>query len=146
MPLQRKLHWASRAYHNFLLSRANIPFQWGRNDCALFAADGILAMTGLDIAADFRGKYYDEASALEVIRSITGGSTVADATAWCAAKYRLPELTYPLMAQRGDLCVFEDSGRLVTGLIHLSGRHIVAVGESGLRRIPITEIVRAWHG
>jgi hypothetical protein len=143
--MQRKMHWATRAYHEFLLSRAHTPFRWGRHDCALFAADGIRAMTGVDIAKSFRGKYYDEASAIAAIASIAGGTTVADAAAWCAKQHNLPELTFPLKAQRGDLCVFEDSGRLVTGLIHLNGRHIVAAGESGLRRIPITEIVRAWH-
>ena len=144
--MRRKMHWATRAYHRFLLSRADTPFRWGRHDCALFAADGIQAITGVDIASSFRGKYYDEASAMAVIASTTGGTTVADAAAWCAKKHGLAELAYPLMAQRGDLCVFEDSGRLVAGLIHLDGRHIVAAGEQGLRRIPITEIVRAWHG
>jgi hypothetical protein len=143
--MQRLEHWATRAYHEFLLSRAHTAFEWGVHDCALFAADGVLAMTGVDIAADFRGKYSDEAGAMDAIKSVCNGATVADAAAWCAAKHALPEWEYPLMAQRGDLCVLEESGRLIAGLIHLSGRHIVCAGENGLMRLPVTDVVRAWH-
>jgi hypothetical protein len=145
MPLTRIQHWATRAYHTFLLERAHAPFAWGTHDCALFAADGVQAITGVDIAAAFRGKYTDEAGALAAIKSITGGSTVADAAAWCAAQHGILELPRPLFAQRGDLVVLEDAGRLIAGLVHLSGRHIVAAGESGLKRISISKVKRAWH-
>lgn len=143
--ITRAQHWATRSFHEFLISRAKTPFTWGSHDCALFAADGILAMTGVDIAADFRGQYHDESSALEAIKSIAGGTTIADAAAYCAAKHGLVEWQFPLMAQRGDLAVLEESGRLIAGLVHLNGRHIVCAGESGLHRLPITDIKRAWH-
>ncbi|MDE2099248.1 MAG: hypothetical protein KGL39_18485 [Patescibacteria group bacterium] len=145
MSLQRAQHWATRALHHFLIERAKTSFAWGTHDCALFAADGILAMTGVDIAADFRGKYHDEASAFALIRQLTGGSTVADAAAWCAKKSGMPEWKFPLLAQRGDLVVLEESGRLIAGLVHLSGRHLVCAGENGLHRLPVTDIRRAWH-
>lgn len=146
MSLARIQHWDTRAFHDFLLERAKTPFAWGANDCALFAADGIRAITGVDIASDFRGKYSDESGALASIKAICGGTTVADAAAYCAAKHGFAELAHPLMAQRGDLVVFDaPSGALVAGLIHLSGRHIVAVGEDGLYRLPITTVKRAWH-
>ncbi len=97
MTLTRQPHWATRGLHAFLLARARAPFVWGANDCALFAADAIEAMTGVDIASDFRGRYHDEASAQALIHSITGGSTVADATAHCAAQHGLVEWTHPLL-------------------------------------------------
>src|ERR1700735_5391711 len=127
----RAEHWATRAYHDFLKARANEPFAWGAQDCALFAADGVLAITGVDIAADFRGKYDDEASAFAAIKTIAGGSTVEDAAVYCATKHGLPEWSHPLRAQRGDLVVLEDAGRIIAGLIHLNGRHIVAAGDNG---------------
>src|SRR6185437_11886108 len=99
MPLTRTKHWATRELHRFLLSRAQVPFAWGVNDCCLFPADAIHAMTGVDIAAGFRGKYHDQAGAFALIRSVTGGSTVADAAAWCAQKHGLRERIHPLMAQ-----------------------------------------------
>lgn len=147
--LKRKQHWATQAFHEFLLARANTSFVWGTADCCTFCADGILAMTGVDIDADFRGRYTDEASAMSVIAKATGISnpTVADGAAYCADKYQLPEWTYPLMAQRGDLVLVEDAGRLIAGLVHLSGRHIVAAGTDGLKKILITKtnIKRAWR-
>jgi len=143
--LARQKHWATRSYHEFLLARARMPFAWGSNDCALFAADGICAMTGIDIAAAFRGQYDDETSAAAAIARIAGGSTVADAAAWCAAQHGLGEWPHRLRAQRGDLVVFENGGRLIAGLVHLSGAHLVSVSESGLVRVPVSRIQRSWH-
>lgn len=151
MTLKRQTRWITRAYHRFLMERAKAPFKWGANDCALFAADGVLAITGVDIAAEFRGKYEDEAGAFEAIKEICGGSTVADAAAWCAQKHGMKEWVaangkpQPLFARRGDLVVFEaPTGALVAGLVHLSGQ-IVTVGEKGLYRFPISKALRAWH-
>ena len=144
--MTRAQHWATREYHGFLRERAKTPFAWGANDCALFAADGILAMTGVDIAADFRGQYSDQAAAFALIKRVTGGETIADAAAWCARKHGLAEWKAPLLAQRGDLVVFEGpGGELVAGLVHLSGAHIAAVGERGLYRFSITAAKRSWH-
>ena len=82
MAMHRIRHWATRGFHTFLEQRARRPFAWGVNDCALFAADGIRAITGVDIAADFRGKYSDEAGAMAAVKEVAGGSTVADAAAY----------------------------------------------------------------
>jgi hypothetical protein len=144
IPLKRKEHWDSIAFHEFLLSRAHEEFAWGKNDCALFAADGIEAITGVDVARDFRG-YNDEPSAWASIKSVCNGSTVDDAIVFIATKFDLCELEHPLMAQRGDLVVIEQESRRIAALVHLNGRHVVAVGEGGLRRYPITEVKRAWH-
>jgi hypothetical protein len=144
--MKRQPHWETREYHEFLLSRAKAPFVWGTNDCALFAADGIKAITGVDIATDFRGKYTDEASALAAIKTIANGTTVADAAAYCATKFGLTELTHPLKAQRGDLVVVRNAdGNAIAGLVHLNGFHVVSVATSGLIRLPITSVLRAWH-
>ncbi|HEY5054665.1 MAG TPA: hypothetical protein VII58_00805 [Acidobacteriaceae bacterium] len=133
--------------HTFLRANAKTPFKWGVWDCSLFCADAIKAMTGIDIASDFRGLYTDEAGAKAAVEKVTGvtGGTVEDAAAYCAAKHGLVEWKHPLFAQRGDLVVLEDAGRVITGLVHLSGRHIVAAGESGLRKFTITNVKRAWH-
>lgn len=145
MSLKRVEHWRTRAFHHFLLERAKTPFTWGSNDCALFAADGVKAQTGTDIAADFRGMYTTEIGAVKTIKSVTGGLTVADAVVYCANKFGMTELAHPLMAQRGDLVIVEDAGNQVAGLVHLSGRDIAVVGEHGLHRVPITEVKRAWR-
>jgi hypothetical protein len=147
MAITRTDHWATRELHKFLEDNAGTKFQWGFWDCALFSANAIEAMTGVDIASEFRGEYSDQASAAAAIARITGveNGTVEDAAAYCAAKHGLVELEHPLMAQRGDLVVLEDSGRIIAGIVHLTGRHIVAAGEHGLKRIPITSVKRAWR-
>lgn len=144
MGLTRKQYWDTRAYHDFLVSRARMPFVWGKSDCALFAADGIEAITGVDIAADFRGKYSDETGAMALIKQVTGGSSVADAAAYCAEKHGLAEWDKPLLAQRGDLVVAKQGRALISGLVHLTGQ-IVAAGEKGLMIMPITTVERSWH-
>lgn len=35
-------------------ARRSVPFAWGSNDCRLFAADAVQAMTGVDHAAELR--------------------------------------------------------------------------------------------
>jgi hypothetical protein len=138
-------HWATQSFHSFLLERAKMPFIWGTNDCCTFAADAIKSITGADIAAEFRGRYSTKTEAFKLIKQITGGSTVEDAAAYCAAKHGLQELTSPLFAQRGDLVVMVENGETLAGVVHLNGRHIVTVGEKGLMVKYITDVKRAWR-
>ncbi len=139
-------HWDTRLFNDFLLSRAKTPFTWGTHDCATFAADGIQAITGVDIAVDFRGKYTDQPSAVAAIKSICNGATVADAAAYCAQKYGLVELAHPRMARRGDLVIVpNNTGELIAGLVHLNGRDVVSVNTKGWIGLPITSVQRAWH-
>lgn len=144
MPLKRTMHWRTRELNQHLLERVKAPHVYGQNDCCLFAADGVKAMTGVDIAEDFRG-YTTEQAALAKIVKVTGGSTVEDAAVYCAQKYGLPELQYPLMAQGGDLVLIQEADGFKMGLIHLSGTCAVVPGELELRRIPLTAIKRAWR-
>jgi len=150
MALVRVQHWAERALHTFLLENANKPFKWGTNDCCLWVGDAIQAVTGVDIAADFRGKYTTKAQAFALIKTLTNGTTVADAAAYCAAQHGLPELPKPLFAQRGDLVIAQNGSAtgpdsLIAGIVHLNGRHVVTVGPKGLIRLPITTVTRAWR-
>lgn len=145
MALDKFKHWQTRHFHKFLLARARMPFSWAENDCCTFAADAILSFTGVDIADDFRGKYKDKKTAFRLIKKVTGGDTVADAAAYCATKYGLTELPTPLFAQRGDLVLVEEAGELIAGVVHLNGRHIVVVGEDGLKMKSIKESKKAWR-
>lgn len=151
MALQRTTHWLTRELDTFLREHEDAPFAWGANDCSLFAANAIQAMTGVDIADDFRGLYADEASAFELINAVTGGSTVADAAAHCAGKHGLVEWAdadgkpLPLMARRGDLCVVDNAGRSIAGVVDLSGKYVACMGEQGITRLALRKIQRAWH-
>lgn len=151
MSIKRTTHWITRELDTFLRENANQPFVWSQWDCCLFAANAIQAMTGVDIASDFRGKYTNEASAFALIKSVTGGTTVADAAAYCAQKHGLTEWVgtdgkpTPLRAMRGDLVVISNAGDLIAGVVDLSGRYVAAMSETGIIRLSIRSIVRAWH-
>jgi len=145
MPIQRSSTRLTKELDVFLRENANAKFVWGTLDCSLFAANAIQAMTGVDIADDFRGKYADEASAFALIKTVTGGTTVAAAAAHCASKHGLTEWKYPLQAQRGDLVVVENGGNLIAGVVDLSGKYVASIGESGILRISIRNIKRSWQ-
>jgi hypothetical protein len=145
MSLPKPHNWREQHFHNFILENAHKPFEWGINDCCLFPANAIQAISGVDLADDFRGKYSDETSAFALIKSLTGGSTVADAAAYCAHKHELAGYQHPLMAKRGDLVVIKNGDALICGLVHLNGRHVITVSTNGLVRLPISNVVRAWR-
>jgi hypothetical protein len=43
------------------------------------------------------------------------------------------------------MVVLPDAGRPIAGLVHLNGRDVVAVGEAGLKRLPLAGVTRAWR-
>jgi hypothetical protein len=50
--------------------RRTAPFQWGTHDCALWAADCVLAITGEDFAKDARGTYESAIGAIKCLSKI----------------------------------------------------------------------------
>lgn len=53
------------------------PFAWGTNDCAIFAADMIEAITGRDFAVAFRGRYKSKVGSMRILRA-HGWADLAD--------------------------------------------------------------------
>lgn len=67
MTLRRLPDWQPRLIA--LLARiARTPFEEGSNDCALLLADAVEAMTGVDYAAPYRGRYTTTRGGLRVLR------------------------------------------------------------------------------
>ncbi len=60
--------------HAAVAARRGQPFQWGENDCALFACDLVEAATGVDYAAPFRGRYRTAAGAARALKRFVAGS------------------------------------------------------------------------
>lgn len=54
--MSRAANWES-ALSAYLTEHENAQFVWGACDCALFAAGAVIAMTGVDVAAAYRGRY-----------------------------------------------------------------------------------------
>lgn len=111
------------------------PFQWGVHDCVLFAADCVLAVSGVDPAEPFRGKYDDAAGAARVLHDHGGVEAMAAAA--------LGEEIPPLFGQVGDVGLFHEDGR--PGLAVCGGGHWLAPGALELGPIATDSIVRAWR-
>jgi hypothetical protein len=117
--------------------RRQAPFAWGSQDCCLFAADAVVAVTGGDPAAAWRGKYRTEAGAERLLGALGLEGTVAQAL----ADFGLQECP-PAFAQRGDLAIVA-SGNLPTVGVVL-GDAVAAPGPDGLAFVPLTSASRAW--
>lgn len=112
-----------------------MPFVWGWNDCAVFAASCVEAVTGEDPAADLRGTYSTAFEAADVLQGLGGLESIADA--------RLGPPVNPKLAQVGDIAMCQVEGR--DALAVVMGSHLLAPGESGLVPVPILEARKVWR-
>lgn len=117
--MQRRSDWPERL-SAFVEARRFAPFKWGTNDCALFAADGVLEMTNVDLAADLR-TYTDEAGAAALIEKAGGMLGFARTLARRA----------PGREQRGDIVLAVIGGRETFGLCMGGGMYAVP-GPTGI--------------
>lgn len=110
-----------------------MPFEWGRNDCSLFACDAMLAMTEVDHAAAFRG-YTTAREALRLIKDHGGLRAIASAA--------LGESVAPAYAAVGDLVLVKNNGRELLAICN--GTNVIAPGKSGMVVLGMDAAVAAW--
>lgn len=111
----------------FVEQRRHAPHAWGSNDCAMFAADGVWTLTGVDPFAAWRNTYSDRETAMAVL-SGEGGFQ-----AGCTRIFGQP--VGVMQARRGDLLL----GRLKPddpeeGLAVCLGTHACAPGRRNFVR------------
>lgn len=114
----------------------HVPFEYGINDCCMFAAGAVEAMTGIDAMAEFRGKYDSALSAAKALRDIGNGSLEA------TIDDKFPEVVIS-QAKRGDIALFDDSLGIV------SGSFAWFVSDDGLERVQRADWQKTWsvgHG
>lgn len=116
----------------FIEARRKRAFSWGQQDCALFAADGIQEMTGVDLAADLRG-YKSASGAAKRIKAAGGMRGLAAA---------LPE-KHPGLAQRGDVVLVDVDGRETFGIVVGNGTWC-GPGSEGLVFRPMDEVATVF--
>jgi hypothetical protein len=124
--------WSARL-QALVARRLTAPFVWGSNDCGLFAADNKLALTGVDPAADLRGRYASEREARRLLRPLGGLVRVA-----CA---RFGPEVPPELAQRGDVGLCVNERRVLLAVCN--GDHWLAPAAHGL--VPLERAQRAWR-
>ncbi len=134
-PLTRLPDWKPRLTA-WLANAALHPFAEGENDCALFFAGAVEAMTGIDPAATWRGRYPNTVAGLRLLRR--GG--FADHVALAAAL--LPEMP-SAYARTGDGAVVATEDGPALGLVQ--GEMIYVLGPRGLSLVPRSRATRAFR-
>lgn len=111
------------------------PFAWGENDCVLFAADCIEAMTGIDTVAQLRGQWASQGEAVRAIARVGGLNAAVERMGFT----KVP----PLFAQRGDLVLHRRDG--TDALAICLGDKLAGPSESGLLFFGLENGVKAWR-
>lgn len=133
-PIPRLPDWRAR-FSSFITDCRGQPFERGVHDCALYMADGVFAQTGVDIAADFRGRYKTLGGADRALKKYGAGdleSTVA---------VLLPEID-PVRARLGDVVIFDQPEGLTCGFRLTS--IVSAVTPAGLGEFGLDLVTRAF--
>lgn len=133
MNLTRLPDWQSR-FAAFASSRRAMPFAWGSNDCSLFAADAVLAITGRDLAADLRGTYDSARGASRILHERGGMRAIATAALG-------PEVATGFAAVGDVLLMNTPEGE---GLAICNGGHAIGAGPHGALVMPLAAAVAAW--
>lgn len=135
MALQRIPTWRT-ALHETVEAHRRVPFAWGQHDCALFAADCIKAMTGLDLATGFRGSYHSASGAQRALKR----AGYADLVALAANFF---EETTPMMAGAGDIAAFETPDGWALGVV--VGERVTVLGPDGLGSLDRLDAAKAFR-
>lgn len=119
---------------SFVAQRQSVPFVWGANDCALFAADAVQAITGRDPAPHLRG-HRNARQAICAVREHGGLGAIA----WAALGPSMPVQ----LAAVGDVVLVRVGKRLALGVCN--GATALGPGALGLAAVPMTDAVLAWR-
>lgn len=132
--MTRAPHWPEQLAA-FIEQRRDMAFAWGDNDCALFAADWVLEVTGRDLARDFRATYVNARGAKDALRMYDGLASIVDATG-------LVRWQAPAMAQRGDVALILNAGREALGVV--VGAEVAGPARHGVAFVPLATALVAW--
>jgi len=109
------------------------PFVWGACDCCLWAADVVKALTGMDYAAEFRGRYSTARGAVRALKRYGKGTLDATMDAL------LPRRPFPM---RGDVVMAIVDGQQALGIC--VDVRAAFKAPQGLTFLPLSEIAAAW--
>lgn len=132
----RRSDWPERL-NDFISSviACNRPFAWGIRDCATFCGGAVLAMTGVDYFAPYRGAYSSYAGAKKFLHLAGGyeahvGKLLGSSVAVNASG-------------RGDVVLRQADGRETLGII-LGEKAVFLTEKGGLAFLSVDNCVSAW--
>lgn len=113
------------------------PFEWGRQDCCLFAARCVDAMiAGSEYVAELRTAYTDKASALRFL--VEQGGIEAGVTARFG-----PPVPWP-RAMRGDLVLVDTEDGVGSLGVCLGEMSVFISHEHGVEYLPTRSVRACW--
>ncbi len=124
--------WPER-FNQLWKDRRNTPFKWGVHDCCLWASDAVLAITGQDFAAQYRGTYSTAAGAARVLRRDGGVAAIASTA--------LGAPVDPGKATTGDVVLLWQGQ---PSLAVCNGSTVLAAGPESLVVLPMHLVTQVW--
>lgn len=126
--------WELR-FSQYLEDTKKTPFEWGFNDCVMFAAKGLEVITGQDFYSQYLG-YTTELGANEIVKENGGLENLI------SQHIGNPHKNY-LNARRGDMVLLK-APLLCLGLVDDTGQNIVAVSPLGWIKVPLSKAYKIW--
>lgn len=133
-PLRRYRDWPLRL-EAFVRARRHQPFAWGQQDCALLAADCVLALAGVDLAPPALRAHRSARQALRLLQQHGGLAQLAHATLGPACPVA--------QATVGDLLLTRSQGRPMLAICN--GSSALAPGALGLVSLGLQDVSHAWR-
>jgi hypothetical protein len=128
----------------FVEEKRGSPFSWGNNDCALFTADWLILLTGIDCGASLRGGYNDGLGAARVLKRRGGLENLIERI---MKQHGWEEIPVTL-ARRGDVALLDvpESGQSMPSAVGVVvGRMVAMAGPYGANFAELKACRRAWR-
>lgn len=113
--------WRGRLFA-YLAEAQRRPFEYGVHDCTLFACGAVEAITGVDLGAEYRGKYTSYAGGLALLRK----NGLMDHVDMAASLF---ERISPAETVMGDVVVVRSENGSSLGVVQGSGKAFVLTLE-----------------
>lgn len=133
--IRKQPNWQA-SLTDYAASVAAMPFDPATHHCAFFAAGAVRAMTGVDLAAKWRGRTKTVAAGLRALRR----AGFDDHVALVAAHF---DEVPPAFAQVGDIAVLATEGQPALGIV--AGPVVYVLHPHGLGTVPLTDAQRAFR-
>lgn len=138
--LHRIPGWEDAA-RKVLAEKAVAPFGYGTHDCCITCADVVLAITGIDFAAEWRG-YASREEITEVYKEYRGARGLAD---HFAKQFNCPPV-HPMKMQRCDALVVNTPTGYALGVRDMDEPVALAPApDVGFARLDLSAVLYAWR-
>ncbi|UDF29395.1 UNVERIFIED_ORG: hypothetical protein LHK14_18055 [Roseateles sp. XES5] len=128
LTLKRRDDWRAHLLA-YLAEVKATPLNYGGHDCGVgLVARAVEAMTGVDLAAQWRGRYDSARGALRMLRD----DGYADLET--LGRSMLPAF-HPSLGQIGDIALVRDDGLGALGIVQ--GERIIVMTETGLGSVDL---------